>query len=635
MPPVTDPVPLPDPIAQKPNLLKFIPVVALGVLLSGSVVAVGMRQLLGAKAGSPTVTVQVAPGIVDDAHGAKIGKPFYLSAEAVDDNGQALSDATFSWGISSNFPISPIFKPNGKLASLTPLSSGSGTLWVTANSSIGAGVKSVDICVGVPCPSSVPTPTSTPAPTPLTSGVYNFKVFVLKYFPLTADGQTIDTNYTGDVGDSYTTIRQRTVDVTNNLVADLSRATKYKGYLNPNAQPSLTYQVIKTNEYTQPVPIQNNGTRRPDFAAILGPHDICNLVDNQGVREIWLWAYQGPNYPGTNVPYLNISESKMAGPFGDISNSTRLNDLPVCQNTYRLYTFNYGRGTSEAMESWGHQIESELDAVDTNNLFRSKFQGPNYPQTLAVNGRCGSVHNPPNARNEYDRNNPTPQMSDCLNWSPDGLGTLTKISCTNWQCTDVSDADNTSLDYMIWNWQNLPGLNNTLTYQGRNLRNWWDIHGNFDVVMRSTHTLLAAQNATPVPTPLPTPISTPRPSSLPTPTPTPFPTPITRPTPTPFVNSAPVISDNISFIAYVGQVVNYLVQVTDADSKDVISVDFSKLPPGLDKKCTILALNKISCQITGKPKSFGLYAINITAHDNHHASKTVIKLLLVTPKFGR
>lgn len=318
---------------------------------------------------------------------------------------------------------------------------------------------------------------------------YNLKVLVLKYFPLTADGQNIDIAVTGDVGDPYTLIRQRTIDITSNLKIALEKATRYLGYQDLTAQPALTYQILDTKEYTQAVPMLTDGTRRPNYNAIMTTHNICDWVDNKGVREVWLWAYQGPTYPGSSYPYLGISESKMAGPYGDISNSWRTNDMPTCLNTYRVYTFNYGRWTAEALESWGHQMEAELDAIDWT-LFRKKFQGPNYPQTLGVNGRCGSVHNPPNARWEYDSANSTPQSSDCLDWNPDSLGTLSSVSCLNWGCQEKNQLnDNPGLNYMIWNWQNLPGRNNTKTYEGQPLRNWWDVHGDFDKVMGQDRSL--------------------------------------------------------------------------------------------------------------------------------------------------
>lgn len=331
---------------------------------------------------------------------------------------------------------------------------------------------------------------------------YNLNILVIKYFPLSANGQNIDIAVTGDVGDPYTTIQQRTVNVTNNLKASIEKGSRYLGYKDPNVSPALTYQIIDTKEYTAAVPMLSDGTRRPDYSGIMTTHNICDYVDNKGVREVWLWAYQGPTYPGSSYPYLSISESKMAGPFGDISNSYTNNNMPTCKNTYRVYTFNYGRGTSEALESWGHQIEAEISAVD-NNLFRNIWQGPNYPQTLGVNGRCGSVHNPPNARFEYDRSNPNPQQSDCLDWNPDSLGQLSSISCSIWGCQQISDNDNPDLNYMVWNWQNLPGRLNNKTYQGSPLRNFWDVHGDFDGVM-GTNKALVFVTPTPVPSPAPT-----------------------------------------------------------------------------------------------------------------------------------
>ena len=71
--------------------------------------------------------------------------------------------------------------------------------------------------------------------------------------------------------------------------------------------------------------------------------------------------------------------------------------MPLCKHTYIVYTFNYGRTTAEAVEVWGHQLEDEFSAINLN-LFRNKFQGPNHPQTEKCHGRCGSVHNPPNAK---------------------------------------------------------------------------------------------------------------------------------------------------------------------------------------------------------------------------------------------
>jgi len=346
-----------------------------------------------------------------------------------------------------------------------------------------------------PTSDSLPTPPPAPLPSlPTVAGKdtsYSLGVLVIKYFPLTSNGQNINIAITGDVGDSYASIRQHTTDVTNNLLVDLPKATQYLARTYGGDPPALTYHVVATVEHATAVPINSTihpgYPTYPDYYGIMSGHNICDYVDNQGVHEVWLWAYQGPNKPGTTQPYLGIEESKMSGPHGDISNSYEWNDMPVCKHTYVVYTFNYGRGTAEAMHSWGHQIEAEMNAVDSK-LF-GLFQGSAHPQVQGVTGRCGSVHNPPNSRQEYDYANSTPQASDCDDWQPDSYGKLSQVSCAMWGCSDISDSDNSQLNYFMWMWQHLPGRNNTKTYQGKQLRNWWDVHGNFDSVMSSSKRL--------------------------------------------------------------------------------------------------------------------------------------------------
>jgi hypothetical protein len=38
--------------------------------------------------------------------------------------------------------------------------------------------------------------------------------------------------------------------------------------------------------------------------------------------------------------------------------------------------------------------------------------------------------------------------------------------------------------------QNFPGLGNQATYQGRPMRNWWDMHGDWDLFNWSGRSLL-------------------------------------------------------------------------------------------------------------------------------------------------
>lgn len=207
---------------------------------------------------------------------------------------------------------------------------------------------------------------------------YTLNVLVLKYFPLTADGQYIDSNVTGDYGDTLANARAHTSSVTANLQAALAKGSTYHGYGDP-------------------------------------PRRRRSL------------------------------------------------------------------GSFNAFESHGHQFEYEFRYLDAG-FFNGVYQGPDYPGTGSAPGRCGSVHNPPNATHEYDRNNHTAHASDCLTWYPDGLGTLNQISCLNWGCDGTADNATPELLYDIWWEQNLPGRDNQVYYSGQRMRNWWDIHGNWDAV---------------------------------------------------------------------------------------------------------------------------------------------------------
>ncbi len=319
-----------------------------------------------------------------------------------------------------------------------------------------------------------------------TNKSYDKNVLIIKYFPLTKD-RTVDINVTGEQyleGMSYETVKKRTIDISNNLVSAVGKATSYLGYKDSSAKPAIRYHINETIEHEQPVPIAPK-PGVPDYAdynGIMQTHNICNYVDNKKIDEVWLFAYQG--FPQK----LGVSESKMSGPHGDISNSYKFNDMPVCKSTYIVYTFNYARGTAEALHNFGHQMEAQLSEINSH-LFRDLYQGPNLPPLLNVNGRCGSVHYAPNAIEEYGDFNPNPWPSDCLDWTPDGLGKLSPISCNIWGCIDRSETDNPGLNYMTWNWQNLPGINNIKKFQGQELRNWWDVYGDFDEVMANSKKL--------------------------------------------------------------------------------------------------------------------------------------------------
>jgi hypothetical protein len=300
------------------------------------------------------------------------------------------------------------------------------------------------------------------APSNYPIDVYDVPVLVMSFFPL--KGGRIDRQVTGDVSAPLETIRDHTLETTQRVVQALETGSSYHGYKDPSALPSLRYRIVEKLEFLEALPTYYKpGHQVPmtDYGAVMHQAGIRHWVEEQGVKEVWLWGYHGG--------VIDIWESNMAGPYGDISNSDRdPNDLPVLGKTYTVYHYNYQRGASEAVEDHMHQIEAMLRFIDPH-LFWDKFVGK------PGEGRCGWAHYPPNAVRDYDWANPNYIWTDIEDWRPDGSSPKKHMNCTRWNCD--------SLTWFIYWMQNLPGANNGLTHQGRPLNNWRDFIGDFDEAM--------------------------------------------------------------------------------------------------------------------------------------------------------
>ncbi len=320
-------------------------------------------------------------------------------------------------------------------------------------------------------PAASSAPTAQPATTHATGAApWEIPVLVVRYFPTAGD--QIDRRATGDVGGSLADLRRRTEQITGQVIDALQQGSRYHAYQNPAAPPSLHYTVVGDVEFLEPLPTwPKPGHRVPmtDYNAILHRIDARTWVEERGVKEIWLWGYHGG--------VIDLWESNMAGPFGDISNSDRdPHDLPVFGKTYTVYHYNYGRGPSEAVEDHMHQIEAVLRHIDPD-LFWDKFVGK------PGEGRCGWAHYPPNGERDYDWRNPKKVWTDIEDWQPDGGGRKIEINSDRWR--------GDSLQWFIYWMQNLPGADNGITYRGRPLTNWWRFIGDFDGAMRARMKLAA------------------------------------------------------------------------------------------------------------------------------------------------
>jgi len=291
-------------------------------------------------------------------------------------------------------------------------------------------------------------------------------VLEIAYYPLAGD--RIDKRVTGDVDAPLADI-QRHVQVTSDQVhMALEAGSARHRYKDANSQPAIRYETVDRLEFHQPIPTWNKpGHKVPmaDYNAVMAQIDIEQWV-GRGVKQVWIWAYHGG--------VIDMWESNMAGPHGDISNSDRdPHDLPVLDQTYTVYHYNYGRGPSEAVEDHMHQIEALLRTLD-HELFWDKYVGK------TGEGRCGWAHYPPNGVRDYDWQNTSPVLTDIEDWRPEG-GERVRMDSRRW--------NRDSLTWFVYWMQNLPSANNGLSYRGRPISDWWHFVADLDDALARGMTL--------------------------------------------------------------------------------------------------------------------------------------------------
>lgn len=324
-------------------------------------------------------------------------------------------------------------------------------------------------------------------------------VLQLAYFPRNPNNpQYIDPVETGWSNYTVAHMQAATQGMVDAAIPVISDATRFRGYKNPSAPCYLEYYVVDKREFFEKMPRgfclgTNDNTHqphyRPHYGQILRDLNICNYVDNLGVKEVWIYGYHSN--------YIVPDESKMSSRYGDVSNALPKDEyipeeyrLPRCQNSYAMYNFTYQPGGRDTI---GNTIHNRLHQLE-NVIFYAENQGypPNdyntrgsifwddfsvYGNAAAKPGyrsSCGNTHSPPNVINEgYNYWSRQYRENNCETWHPDdSQTTYVNANCEQWGCSDVG--------FYKWFMQNAPGYNNGMVYQGKQMRNWWEAMRDFN-----------------------------------------------------------------------------------------------------------------------------------------------------------
>jgi hypothetical protein len=321
-------------------------------------------------------------------------------------------------------------------------------------------------------------------------------IVVVNYYP-TLNGIDVDTKRSPGLGTASPItldgIKEKTVQFLNLTKYGLEQGSKFRGYNNPSQVSSVSFKIVK---YINVYEIKKGMMDRPggvvyqpEYIELFTKINLKQLIENEGVKEVWFSLRPISNeYPvvkNENISpenFINLPESNMSSPTGDVSNSVRYqNDLPVYNKTYVVYGYNLETSSANMIHNRGHQIEAQLSHLD------GKFWGNHSIKTdgYADSTRLGCTHKPPNTTKDYDWNNKSFAMSDIEDWKPTG-GTKKLINSDRWMNINYTpptpvnsipyDPNDSQMKWLIFWMQSIPGYNNGIT----GVNDWWDLFYNWD-----------------------------------------------------------------------------------------------------------------------------------------------------------
>ncbi len=356
---------------------------------------------------------------------------------------------------------------------------------------------------------------------PAAQALYQIPVVVIRYLP-TRDGTNLSPADMGraflgsdlPLGDMITRIDRMDKQVK----FGLEEGSRFRGYANAAAKPSLGYKVvdvITVYEELPDGPDYGSGPLWPDYAAILNRFNLKDYVENRGVKQFWIWG--GSKGRGT------LNESRMVSKFGpdwDADNGNRdpAFNLPRLNKTYFIFHYADMGPLANALHNHGHQYEAAYGYTSlwrhgTPDRFFVDYCGVNAALGKFMPGRAGDVHHPFNVNDDqsylYDITTQTVD-TDIEDWKPQG-GTKKAMNASRWMNLPyawpdgVAPAPAGSYDLAHAQWQiywaqNFPGRGNRIqNAAGQYMTNWFRFLGDWDGSFNSVSSGLGLFGATPDP----------------------------------------------------------------------------------------------------------------------------------------
>jgi hypothetical protein len=260
---------------------------------------------------------------------------------------------------------------------------------------------------------------------------------------------------------------------TETLIDKLEEASRYHGYTDLTARPYFQFQIYGGSIIRADTVPPRLADGKYDLGWVYSRYDLCNLVQQGVIDEVWLWDAGQGGFPEWVVTGPEWTQTWGFNP-------------PNCGKQVATMIFNYNREIDEALESFHHRLEGTFMHYLPCDFWTKTWPWTGWPSQCATlvsdqygfvarpfagNGNvggCGDAHHPPNilGSQEYIYNDLTTVQTICPDWSQDGSAKVTTLNCQAWGCTHWG--------YHVWWMQNLPGLNNSnRDRNGQPHINWW------------------------------------------------------------------------------------------------------------------------------------------------------------------
>jgi alpha-tubulin suppressor-like RCC1 family protein len=342
---------------------------------------------------------------------------------------------------------------------------------------------------------------------PAKGSILRVPVVIINYIP-TKDGLHVDqdwfpmVDYGGQIVENFKISELRKWLQANDIKTKycIEEGSRFRGYKDSFAVPYVGVEVIKEVTFYEipkaPIAsIDGEEGYAPDYDAIFNIINLEGLVNDKGVKEVWF-----------NRKSLFTPESNMASPVtADISNSYRMEDLPIYNKTYVVYGNFMHRWYAENIHNRGHQIEVQL-AYLNSDFFLYEFVGQRRDgKPYNQEGRVGNTHFTPNSEYDYDYYNPDLVLSDIQDWVPGATGLKKYVSAQTWTFPRYFTAAVPSVTalksmydgsgeamvghdgqggWLLYWFQSIPGFQSKIFAQGKEVTNWWDLFYNWDDAVR-------------------------------------------------------------------------------------------------------------------------------------------------------